>query len=100
VADPKVGPWLLSSITYPTKWYSSYSYTQALLGTQAASYRVFRQMVNASSTPTSVRWFQYIYTQGPGDQVTNSIVLAYNGTSRVPVTNTTYVFSFALTPGM
>ncbi len=96
VSDPNAGPWLLSRITYPTKWYSSYSYTQALLGTQASSYRVLRQIVNASSVPTSVRWFQYSYRQGPGDQVTNSFVLAYNGTLTVPASNTTYAFSFAL----
>ena len=96
VADPNIGPWILSRIIYPTTWYSTYTYSQALLGTQANSYRVSRQMVNASSTPTSVRSFQYNYTQGPGDQVTHSFVLSYNGTSRTPVSNTTYAFSFAL----
>src|SRR2546427_4509786 len=97
VSDPNVAPWLLSRITYPTNWFSSYSYTKFTLGTQATTYRVYLQSVNATAgiPGMTIRRFQDNCPRGPGDQVTHSFVLAYNGTSTVPASDTIYAFSFA-----
>jgi len=86
--------WLLTRITYPTGWYTSYTYSQNLLGNGAYTYRVFRQITNASAL-IPIRRFEYNYTQGPGDQITNSIVKTYNGTSSQPLSYNTYALSFA-----
>ncbi|MBO0889070.1 hypothetical protein J2P12_08235, partial [Candidatus Bathyarchaeota archaeon] len=93
VADPNIEPWLISQITYPTNWYTSYSYAPSSLGTQATSYRVFTQTVSSSPSPTTVRKFQYNYTSSGGDRITGATVRAYNGTSLSSYTD--YAFSFA-----
>ncbi len=91
-----VRPWILSRITYPTSWYTDYTYSQFTQGVndQVYTYRVYQQTVNPSSGPT-IRKFEYAYTQGLGDQVTGSTVKTYNGTSTNPATFTEYAFSFA-----
>jgi YD repeat-containing protein len=85
-------PWLLTRVTYPTGWYDAYSWTAVTLGTQTTSYRVSLQQVNSTLT-SSIRQFAYAYTQGPGDQVTNSTVKSYDGSQLVGYTH--YAFSFA-----
>jgi RHS repeat-associated protein len=84
-------PWLLTQITYPTRWYDRYSYTGNILGTTAISYRVSLQQTSASSTST-IRQFAYSYTQDAGDQITGSTVTSYNGTQIA--SRTKYAFSF------
>ncbi len=97
VSDPNIAPWLLSRITYPTAWFTSYTYAGVPMGALATTtYRVSLQNVNAPSGTSiiPIRHFQYNYTQGPGDQVTNSTVRAFDGASTQPVSYTTYSFSF------
>ncbi len=108
VGDSYVASWLLSRVIYPTGWSTNYTYAQALLGTQAYSYRVSRQLVVTSSSYPfwpgypgyPVRQFEYGYTKGIGDQITGSTVYAYNATGIVPhplaLTGITdYSYSFA-----
>jgi len=80
VNDPVIGPWILSRITYPTRWYTTYSYKQYNLGTVAATYSVGQQLVSTSSG-TPVRQSTYIYNHDLGGaQITTSSIQAYNGT--------------------
>ena len=65
------------------------------MGVQAVSYRVLNQTVENGSNQI-IRKFAYFFTSGSGDQVTNSKVLASNGTSSVPASDTTYAFSFSV----
>ena len=88
---PGANAWLISKITYPTGWYDNYTYTTSTLGTQAMTYRVSLQQVVASPTST-IRQFRYTYTQGVGDQITNSTVASYNATTIASYTK--YSFSF------
>jgi YD repeat-containing protein len=62
------------------------------LGTQAVSYRVSLQQVNATAK-SAIRQFGYTYSSGPGDQVANSTVTSYDGNQ--PVGYAHYAFSFA-----
>ena len=95
-ANSPVAPWLLSRITYPTGWYTNYTYQPSVLGTQASSYRVTRQYTGTGTVSSSrIREFDFAYTNGPGDQVNNSTVITYNGTSSIPVRYESYAFSFA-----
>jgi hypothetical protein len=91
--DPNVGPWFPFTVTYPTKWYTTYSYVPITLANGAVSYRVSRQLVNSTSG-APIRRLDYNYTQGYGDQVTNSAVTQYNGT--LLVSYTSYAFGSAL----
>ncbi|MBO0889210.1 hypothetical protein J2P12_08945, partial [Candidatus Bathyarchaeota archaeon] len=93
VNDPNIAPWLISQITYPTGWYTSYSYAPAPLGTQATSYRTFTQTVYSSPYISTIRKYQYNYTNSGGDQITGATIRAYNGTSLSSYTD--YAFSFA-----
>jgi RHS repeat-associated protein len=80
VNDPVIGPWILSRITYATRWYTTYTYKQYALGTQATTYGVSQQLVSTSSG-TPVRQFTYSYNRGfGGAQVSASSVQAFNGT--------------------
>ena len=93
IGDPNIAPWLISKITYPTGWYTSYAYTPALMGTQATSYRTFTQIVSSIPTTTTIRKFQYNYTTSGGDHITGATVRAYNGTQLASFND--YAFSFA-----
>ena len=85
---------LISQITYPTGWYTSYSYTSFPLGTGdfTALYRVASQTVYSSSG-APVRAYHYAYIQGLGDQIAASSVATLNGTQTVG--HTDYSFTFA-----
>ena len=85
-------PWIISRITYPTNWYTNYTFTRASIGTTATSYRVIKQFVGFGSSPTRVREFDYGYANGAVSQVNNSTVTAIDGTTTVSYT--TYSFSF------
>ncbi len=87
--------WLITKLTYPTGWYSNYTYMPSLMGTQGYSYRVVKQYVTSGSAP--VREFLYNYTNGPGDQVSNSTVTTIDGGSGTlqTISYTAYSFSFA-----
>src|SRR6266540_1930048 len=87
-----VAKWLLSRITYPTGWYTNYTYTSMLLGTQSTTYRVGLQLVR-SSTNSPIRQLSYVFAASGGDQVTGSTITTYNGTQIQGYT--TYAFSFA-----
>ena len=93
---PGVQAWLLTQVTYPTQWASTYTYTAAQLGTEAAVYafRVATQNVVPRQGP-GIRSFQYTYNQGAGDQIIGATVRTFNGTSATPVSYTDYAFSFA-----
>ncbi|HZY94353.1 MAG TPA: hypothetical protein VFE98_05755 [Candidatus Bathyarchaeia archaeon] len=83
--------WLLTRITFPTGWYDSYSYTAVTTsGTTGTTYRVARQLVNATSG-TQVHRFDYAYVQPFGDQVTGSTITAFDGNQ--PARVTSYSFS-------
>ncbi len=84
--------WLLSRITYPTKWYSNYTYIASLMGTQAYSYRVSKQYVGSTSN-LRTREFDYQYWNGAGDQINNSTITSFDQTA--PVSFTAYQFSFS-----
>lgn len=88
---------ILSQITYPTQWYSQYTYTPFAIGTDSNTYRVTKQLVGygPATSQTRVRELDYGYTNGIGEQVGNSTVTAFNGTSTAPVSFTSYSFSFA-----
>jgi RHS repeat-associated protein len=86
--------WLITRITYPPTWYDAYSYTTFVSGTQANIYRVYLQRVNATNG-IPVRSFKYSYTEGTGDQVNNSTVTTYDRGGTLPVSYTSYAFSFA-----
>ena len=91
-----INPWILSRITYPTGWYTNYTFRPYLMGTQADTFRVSKQYVGTGlvSGPR-VREFDYKYTNGAGDQTNNSTVTAYDGGTMAPVSYTSYVFSYA-----
>ncbi len=94
--DASIAPWLLSRIRYPTQWYSNYTYRPVVMGTQASTYRVYQQI--ASSPTSSIRRFDYKYSQlSGGDQVTNSTIQTFDGSSGSlkGVGFTRYSFSFA-----
>ncbi|TMI29081.1 RHS repeat protein, partial [Candidatus Bathyarchaeota archaeon] len=100
-ASSTISAWLVSRVRYPSSWLSNYTYTSALPGTEAYSYRIARQLVStASGTP--VRQFNYIYSQtSGGDQITGSTITAYNATfigglwQLQTASYTDYAFSFA-----
>ncbi|TMI24936.1 hypothetical protein E6H36_07680 [Candidatus Bathyarchaeota archaeon] len=74
-------PWLLSRITYPTRWYTNYTYTTVWLGDGSSySYRIAKQFL-ATSSGSPVRQNLYSYTQGDGDPIIASTVKSYNATS-------------------
>ena len=88
-----IAAWLLSRIRYPTLWLTNYTYAPVLLGTTAYAYRVKLQLTGSSLT-TPTRQFAYSYAHPVGDQVTNSTVTTYNGTSVVSYTK--YAYSSSL----
>ena len=90
----QAGPWLLTRVTYPTGWYTNFTFAPFRLGTEdlVYSWRVSHQTVLAS-TVSQIRRFDYSYTQGTGDEVTSSEVKTYNGTSLTGYTD--YAFSYA-----
>src|SRR6266516_2374413 len=88
-------PWIVSRITYPTGWYSNYTYYTSSPGGATKSYRVSKQFTGFGSPPTRVRELDYAYTTGLGEQANNVTVTIYNGTSTQPVSFTSYRFSFA-----
>src|SRR5207245_1893284 len=85
---PGVQAWLLTQVTYPTQWASTYTYTAAQLGTEAAVYafRVATQNVVPRQGP-GIRSFQYTYNQGAGDQIIIHTVRTSNQTSTTTMTN-------------
>ena len=93
---PGAQEWLLTQITYPTQWASTYTYTPAQLGTEATvyAYRVATQNVIPLQGPR-IRSLQYTYNQGAGDQINGATVQTFNGTSSTPVSYTDFAFSFA-----
>ncbi len=91
-----VAPWLLSRITYPTNAYTNYTYRPFALGTQAATYRVFQQLV--SSLNSAIRRFDFMFPLSTvGDQITSANVTSLDGSSGSlkVVSYTRYAFSFA-----
>jgi len=86
-----IAPWLLARVRYPTSWLTNYTYTAALLGTQALTYRVRAQITGPSATIPS-RQFSYSYNSPFNDQIINSTVTTYNGTRTISYTK--YAFSF------
>jgi len=91
-SDSYVSQWLISQITYPTGWYTSYSYVPSRIGTDVLTYRVSSQVVR--SNPSSVvKFYVYNYNTAPGGSVIGSSINIYNGTT--PMGAIIYSFSFA-----
>src|SRR3989442_7415549 len=93
--------WILSRVTYPSNWFTSYLYRAVTLGTQATTYRVLQQILS-TSTGIPVRQFSYQFDQASGgDQITGSSLQAFNstnlsGTWQLQLSSyTNYTFSFA-----
>ncbi len=99
VPDLNAVNWLISNVTYPTRWYTNFTYTPFRLGTEATTYRTHIQLVRTSSN-APIRQLNYTYTSGPGDQVNNSTIITYNSTyaggwQLQPVSYASYNFSTA-----
>ncbi len=89
VADANISPWLLSTLTYPTGWSTSYRFVSFSQG-EATGFRVSAQAVGLIR-PT--REFDYSYTDDPGDRVAAATVYTLDGNLQY-VATTTYAFSF------
>jgi RHS repeat-associated protein len=91
-SDYYVSQWLISQISYPTGWYTSYSYSPTYIGTDAQTYRVTSQIIKTSQG-SPVKQFTYAYIDDPGGPVSTSTITGFNGTQIVGYTD--YSFSFA-----
>ncbi len=89
--DSNTYAWLISKITYPTNWYTTYSYSPTTVGSDSLTYRISAQTV-AASQGSIVKQFQYSYNNAPSGQVTSSTVTAYNGTQLMGYNDYSYSF--------
>src|SRR6266550_1296115 len=87
--------WIITRLTYPTGWYSNYTYVPFKTGSGAYTYRATKLYVASSTAP--VREFLYAYANGNGDQISNSTVTSLDGASGTlqTISYTSYSFSFA-----
>ena len=96
VADSSAATNLISRITYPTGWYSNYTYFADPISSSSSmniAYRVLRQRTNSTSG-TIIRQYTYSYTHDPNSGViSGSSVTAYNGTSVGNYINYAYFYN-------
>ena len=97
LADSSATRYYISRVTYPTSWYSNYTYlgdTVSQLPYNNFVYRVAKQIVY-SSTGAIIRQFTYSYLHDSNSgMMTAATVTAYNGTSVGNYIN--YAYSFGV----
>jgi YD repeat-containing protein len=72
--------YLLTKITYPTHAYTTYTFSEAQIGTETKSYRVSQQATWLQDG-TVVKQVSFAYTTGAADRTTSSTLTTSDGTT-------------------